>query len=120
MTQRRRLVVFVLAIAGLGLVVLLVTRAPLPSSDDDKKLDARLTELRTAAPEPTPPPGATLVSRKEYVGDLVSDGPAIEWTYSFTGTAVDFVAHYRSTLTAAGWTYSPPSGLAGQLALRSF
>jgi hypothetical protein len=106
----------ILVAAGVGLVVFAVmfTR---PGDVDNKRLDARLSELRAAIPEPGPPEDAVLLSLQEYKGDLVSDGPAIAWTYSFSGTDDEFVEHYQSTLTAAGWTYRSPHGFAGQLAL---
>ena len=85
-------------VGGLALVLVAFWFLPDSSSETDKKLDARMAQLRTAIAEPTPPAGSALLSRDEFKGDLISDGPAIYWTYSFGGTEADFVQHYRSTV----------------------
>lgn len=63
----------------------------------------------------TPPPDAELISRSEFVGDNVSDGPGITWRYRFGGTPEQFAQHYRETLPALGWVEEAPGDLLGQI-----
>ena len=86
-------------------------------SAERETLEERLDTLQGAlGRDPVPPSAAVLISRTEFLGDLVSDGPAIEWKYTFGGTSAEFVEHYRSTLASQGWTEQPPGNVPGQLA----
>lgn len=47
---------------------------------------------------------------------MASDGPTIEWEYSYGGTPADFAAHYRRVLTEAGWQEGPRGNSPDQIA----
>jgi hypothetical protein len=84
---------------------------------DQQRLEDRLTSLKVAiGADPAAPPTAVLVSRNEYRGDLISDGPGVAWEYRFDGSGKQFAEHYRRTLSSQGWTEVPSGNLPGQLA----
>jgi len=98
----------VVIVGGLGVLLVALWLGSDSTSETDERLDARLTQLRTAAPEPSPPPGADRVSRNEFKGDLASDPAEIVWSYSFKGPLAQVVEHYRTTMPNLGWQELPP------------